>query len=424
MPLDAIAADAGSTDPGPYYLGAGVAHVSREAVRRDLGLLLLGARTKRIPLIVGSAGTAGGDPHLAWCRAIVAEIAAQEGLHFRAAFIHSEQTPEYVLARLRAGKVRPLGRFAPPLHEDVVLRSTRIVGVMGAEPISRALDDGADVVIAGRSSDAALFAATALRAGYPAGPSWHMAKVLECGAAAAEPKKGSDGLIGTVDYEGFSVEPASAEMRCTVDRVAAHSLYENPSPYEIREPSGTLNTRKCVYSQTGERTVRVEGSELVPEPYTVKLESVEPAGYRAITIVGIRDPILLAGLDEFLGQVLEMVRDRHLAEPNSYQVLFHVYGRDGVMGLSEPMARSVGHEVGLLVDVVAVDQGTANAILALTRTFLQVSDFPGRLCTAGNIAYPFSPNGIEMGMTYRFNMCHVVEPTSPYEMFATEMVEF
>ena len=35
-----IAVDAGSTDPGPYYLGAGEAFTDRAAVKRDLRLLV------------------------------------------------------------------------------------------------------------------------------------------------------------------------------------------------------------------------------------------------------------------------------------------------------------------------------------------------------------------------------------------------
>ena len=37
-----LAIDAGSTDPGPYYLGSGRPFVSETMVRRDLDLLLLG----------------------------------------------------------------------------------------------------------------------------------------------------------------------------------------------------------------------------------------------------------------------------------------------------------------------------------------------------------------------------------------------
>lgn len=422
LPLDAIGGDGGSTDPGPYYLGAGEAHVSAEAVRRDMRLMLMGAQELAVPLIVGSAGTAGGEPHLQWLRTIVEDLANELHLHLKLAVIHSEQPKDYVLNRLRAGKVWPLGS-AVQLDETLISRSTRIVGVMGAEPIISALDSGADVVLAGRSSDAAIFAAAPLRAGFPAGPTWHMAKVLECGSAAAIPKKGSDGLIGSVDGDGFTVEPASLEMRCTTDRVAAHTLYENPSPYEIREPSGTLDTANSTYTQFSDRAVRVEGSKLRSETYTVKLESVEMIGYRALTIVGIRDPVLLGQLDGFLRDVEQMVLDRQIAESDSYKVIFHVYGRNGVMGDLEPERQRISHEVGIVVDVVAREQQVANAILALTRTFMQVSDFPGRLCTAGNIAYPFSPNGISVGPVYRFNMWHVVEPDSPLEMFPVDLLE-
>src|SRR5260221_8477697 len=90
-----IGCDAGSTDPGPYCLGAGKTAFSRAAVKRDLRLMLLGARRLEIPLLVGSCGTAGGDVHLAWAAAILTEIAAEERLRFRLALIHAEQSKDY-----------------------------------------------------------------------------------------------------------------------------------------------------------------------------------------------------------------------------------------------------------------------------------------------------------------------------------------
>ena len=61
-----IGCDAGSTDPGPSHLGSGHPAFPRAAVKRDLRLMLLGARRQNVPLLVGSMGTAGGDVHLAW----------------------------------------------------------------------------------------------------------------------------------------------------------------------------------------------------------------------------------------------------------------------------------------------------------------------------------------------------------------------
>ena len=49
----------GSIDPGPHYLGSGTMAAPAAMVRRDLELVLLAARRLDIPLVIGSAGTAG-----------------------------------------------------------------------------------------------------------------------------------------------------------------------------------------------------------------------------------------------------------------------------------------------------------------------------------------------------------------------------
>src|ERR1700716_2986678 len=59
-----IACDAGTTDAGPFSLGMGTPAFPREAVKRDLTLILCAGRKANIPVIIGSAGTAGGGGHL------------------------------------------------------------------------------------------------------------------------------------------------------------------------------------------------------------------------------------------------------------------------------------------------------------------------------------------------------------------------
>ena len=61
---DLIACDAGSTDPGPYYLGSGKPFTTPSAVKRDMGLMLKGAIELGIPMVIGSCGGSGGTPHL------------------------------------------------------------------------------------------------------------------------------------------------------------------------------------------------------------------------------------------------------------------------------------------------------------------------------------------------------------------------
>ena len=53
---DAIAVDAGSTDPGPYYLGSGQSFTNREAVKRDLVLMIQAGLEREIPVLIGTAG--------------------------------------------------------------------------------------------------------------------------------------------------------------------------------------------------------------------------------------------------------------------------------------------------------------------------------------------------------------------------------
>ncbi|MFZ4532850.1 MAG: acyclic terpene utilization AtuA family protein, partial [Alsobacter sp.] len=161
-----IGVDGGSTDPGPYYLGSGKPLNSRMAMKRDIRLMLMGAVSHKIPLVIGSGGGAGGAPHLALTVDIVREIAREEGLHFKLAVIEAEQPKQRVIDQFRAGLIRPL-RNAPDLDEAALDRANRIVGMMGPEPFMEALDAGADVVLAGRSSDPAPWAGAAIRAGLP-----------------------------------------------------------------------------------------------------------------------------------------------------------------------------------------------------------------------------------------------------------------
>ena len=106
-----IGCDCGSTDPGPYPLGAGVTAFPRVAIKRDLRLMPLAARHAGIPLLLGSAGTAGGESHIDVVKNILYEIAAQEGLRFPLAVIHTEQDKGYLKQRLREGRIK---KASPP----------------------------------------------------------------------------------------------------------------------------------------------------------------------------------------------------------------------------------------------------------------------------------------------------------------------
>ncbi len=201
-----IAVDGGSTDPGPYYLGAGVSFTDQLAVKRDLEFMLEAALDKGIPLIIGTAGGAGGKPHLDWNVDIVKEIAKERDYSFLMAVISAEINKDVIFKKLTDGKIRTFETRKELKAEDVS-RSTRIVAQMGVEPFLKALDAGAQVIVAGRAYDPACQAAVPLKHGFDYGLVMHMCKILECGAIASVPGTASDGLMGTIRKDHFIVEP-------------------------------------------------------------------------------------------------------------------------------------------------------------------------------------------------------------------------
>ncbi|GGE49165.1 3-methylaspartate ammonia-lyase [Agaricicola taiwanensis] len=413
-----IGVDGGSVDPGPHYLGSGKPFCSTMAIRRDLRLMLNAAVRNGIKMVIGTCGGAGGQPHLELVARLAREIAAEDGLNFKLAVIGAEQDPSSIKERIRAKRIRPLGRM-PELTEETVDNAVRIVGMMGPEPFMKALEDGADVILAGRTSDPAPWAACAMHAGLPPAPSWYAGKMLECGATPAVPK-GHDCLLVTVREDGVECEPTNPERRCTPLSIANHSLHENASPTHHVEPGGILDTSNCTFEALSDRAVYIRGMTWSKTDYTVKLEAAELAGYRATTICGTRDPLLISTVDSFLDTIrknTEMKSADLGAKPDDYKLIIRTYGKNGVMAEREPVHEVTSHELGFLVEVVAKDQDTASAVLALARTQMLHTDFPGRLCREGNMAFPFSPSDQEAGPVYRFSMHHVVELDDPLELF-------
>jgi hypothetical protein len=403
-----IAADAGSTDPGPYYLGAGESFTDRAAVRRDLERMLTAGRQLGIPVVVGSAGGAGAAPHLEWLRAIADEIAAEEGMRLRTAVVPADVDQETVLAALRAGRIMSVP-YGPELTEAEVRASTHLVAQMGSEPLVEALRGGADLVLAGRAYDPAVFAALPLVHGFDEGLALHLGKILECAAIAAVPGSGSDCMLGTLRQDHFVVEPLSPDRRCTPTSVAAHTLYEKSDPYHLPGPGGHLDLTDCVFTPEGERGVKVTGSRHVPAPYTLKLEGARLRGHRTVSLAGARDPVFIRELDTVVAGVRARVADNFpdLAA-DDHELLVRVYGRDGCMGALEPGPTVPGHEVGLVIEAVAATQALADTLCAFARSTMLHFGYPGRLSTAGNLAFPFSPSDFHAGAVYEWSVYHLM----------------
>jgi hypothetical protein len=118
-----IGADMGSIDVGPFYLGSGEMAPGKTSAKRDLGLLLRASRKLDIPLIIGSAGTAGGKPHLLDTVEMVREISTAQSLHFRLAAIHAEIDREFIKSELTKG---PNPSYPPSTKSSEPIRTKKM----------------------------------------------------------------------------------------------------------------------------------------------------------------------------------------------------------------------------------------------------------------------------------------------------------
>lgn len=426
MRPDVIACDAGSTDSGPHYLGAAAPKMSEQAIRRDLRRLLQARDKLNVPLIIGSCGTSGTDAGVDWMRDITLALAEELGLSFKLGLAYGEQAAAQVAEWMQAGRVSPLPGAPPTTPEDAASCS-HVVAMMGAEAFVHLLEQDCQVILAGRATDTALFAALPLMRGLPPGPVWHCAKTIECGAVCST-KMRADGLIADIDAEGFEVEPTALDAACTPLGIASHTLYENADPIFITEPSGIIDTGGAEYRAVDARRTRVTGSLFAARPYSVKLEGAAPLGYQTVAIGGIRDPYILRQLEPWTAEMMTHFEAR-VAELTPYtlgdQVRIDIsyYGRDAVMLSGETRAADNGHENGVLFVVTAPEQQTANTVARFVTHAASHWPIPEWQGFISGIAFPFSPPEIDRGLAYRFVLHHVVEDVDPLELFRFETLE-
>ncbi|MBL8381736.1 MAG: acyclic terpene utilization AtuA family protein [Burkholderiales bacterium] len=379
---DLIGADMGSIDPGPAYLGSGRMAAAPEMARRDLELVLLAARRLGVPLLIGSAGTAGARPHLDATLDMVRAIARAHGLRFRLASIAADMPRDIVPG------ARPLGA----MRAADLAGTTHLVGQMGTEAFIRALDAGAEVVVAGRACDTAIFAALPVLRGYPTALAMHMAKIVECTSLCCEPG-GRDAMLATLDADGFVLESMHPDRAATPLSVAAHALYEQEDPYTVEEPEGTLDLRGARYTAVDARRTRVDGAAWRPRARpTVKLEGAGPCGERSVLLCSSADPAVIARLPDLLATVEATTRE--LVGAGDFTLHPRIYGE---------------REAFLLLECIAPTAARGLAVLGVLRQHLLHLGFPGRLSTGGNLAFPFTPAEVSAGTAYRFTVYHVAE---------------
>ncbi len=418
---DIIAIDGGSTDSGPHYLGTGTSKYSRGSTKAEWRELMAARAHAAVPLVIGTAGTCGADDAVDWLMDITREIAAETGAPLKVAVLKSGQDKAAVAAAYHAGKVTPLPA-APAVDGASFEACSNIVALAGAEQVLAALDTGADIVIAGRTTDTAIISALPLARGCHAGGAWHGAKIGECGAlATTSPNSGT--ILIEFDEQGFTMTPMGEEARATPHTVSAHMLYENSDPYVLYEPGGYLDVTGATYTALDDRRVRVEGSEwVVSDQYTVKLEGARLAGYQTVALALVRDPRYVENIqawcDDIQARCSAKAAERVGGE---FTIELRLIGVDATLGALDVQAVK-GSEVGVLGIVTAPTEAQSREVAKMLNPYLlhhpltEQEEMP-------TFAFPFSPAEISRGAIYEFCLNHVMTLEDPMEAFSLSVEE-
>jgi len=425
---DVMVSQGNSTDGGPAYLG-GAFSSNFLVTKKRFRATIVAAKRKGIPFILADGGGAGINRELERILAFVDEMSKEENIKLRVAVIPGELDKEYLIQKIRAGvKIRRLvdtEALSEYLTEEDVDRSEHIAAQMGPELIMKALDLDVDGVITGRALDIGLFMALPLKRGFDKGLAAHLGKTMECSGQVAVPDLGGP-VFGILRKDHFLIRPADPAAKCTIESVAGHSFYERPDPSHEENPGGLLDISSAKFEQYDERTVKVSGGRWIPAPFTLKVEGARIVGYRSICICGVREERLISCIDLFLEQVRKGTEEkfRPLKPGKDYRLLFRNYGKNGVLGDAEPIKQTTSHELGVVIDIVAPEQEVADGICYSVSQDVVHRHYPGRLSTAANVAYPFSPKENSLGPVCEWNIWHLLPLDDPCEPFKIERREF
>jgi len=420
---DIIAIDGGSTDSGPAYLGQGVSKYARESTKREWKGLMEARAKAGVPLVLGTSGTCGTDSAVEWMLDMTRAIADELGQSVKIAVLRCSQNAERLRSSFSRNRIAPLSG-APDITIDTFSACTNIVALAGAEQINAALQTGADIILAGRTTDTAIIAALPLARGCHAGAAWHGAKIGECGAlCASNPQSGV--ILVDFDEAGFTITPLADGAHATPHTVSAHMLYENSDPFILYEPGGHLDVTGAEYTALDDTRVRVVGSKWVPsDRYTVKLEGTVIEGYQSVLLSTIRDPRYVQNAPAWAADVQAECRakvmDRLELQSENFQIEVRLIGIDATLGGLEadgPRPR----EVGAMGIVTAATQELASDIAKILDPYLLHHPLtPDE--EQPSFAFPFSPVELRRGALYNFALNHVLTLEDPMDAFSLEVV--
>jgi hypothetical protein len=251
---------------------------------------VMGACLERGIKVVSNAG--GLDPD--GCAAAVAEVAAKLGLHPKIAYVRGDDLMPRMPELLAADQLRHF-ETGEPIKDASFLTANAYLGIWG---IVDALSRGADIVITGRTTDAAIVCApaawrhgwsrtdwNALAGGVAAG------HVIECGTQATGGNYSFFTEVPGMTRTGFPWAEVAEDGACvfgkhdgtggevSIGTITSQLLYEIGGPAYLG-PDVTTRFDTIRLEQVGPDRVRMFGVQGEPPPPTLKVCLNRAGGFR------------------------------------------------------------------------------------------------------------------------------------------------
>lgn len=413
---DIIAADSGSDDIGPVPLGSDTCASPKSWQEHDLEVMLLAARKKNIPMLIGSAGDTGSNSRVDMYVEIIQEISKKHNLPtFKIGWFYSEVSQQYIKNKIQSGSVVEGLDDRAPLDIETLEQTERVVAMAGVHPFLALLEEGCDVIIGGRCSDSAIFAAPALFHGFPEAQSYYLGKVLECASFCAEPYGAKETVLGEISQHDVSVTAMNPEQSCTVASVAGHAMYERANPFHEYVAGGMLDMTNCHYVQKNKKTTTVTGMSFEKaQEFRVKLEGSGKIGERYVGMAGVRDPYTIKNIDK----VIQWARDQVVEKfgPDGWELYYNVFGRNGIMGDMEPLKDYPSHELMIVVQGVAPTKEMAEEVAMTGTRQLFYARLPEVKGTAGGVSFVFD-EVMAASPAHTWTVNHTMAVDDPMELF-------
>ena len=249
--------------------------------------------------VISNAG--GVNPRA--CADAIAALAAQQGLAVKIAVVLGDDASA-LLPQLRSEGVRELQSGAA-LPEKVLTANA----YLGALPILRALDGGAQIVVTGRCVDSAVTLGALMHAFRWASDDYDKlaqgslaGHIIECGCQAtgglhtdweAVPDWAHIGypvLECHADGSFIATKPAGTGGLVNTAVISEQVLYEIGDPRRYLLPDVSCDFSGVTLAQVGEHRVQVEGARGLPPGPQYKVSATYVDGFRCtaqLTIIGI-----------------------------------------------------------------------------------------------------------------------------------------